>query len=56
MRNAIGSSSFSSATRTELDGVNLSVAGDETTWDEEVGANYTEAEGPPKWHDSQEVE
>lgn len=56
MRNAIGSNSFSSVTPTELDEAILSAAGDETTWGKEEGANYIEAEGPPKRHDSQEVE
>jgi hypothetical protein len=39
-----------------LDAVNLNVAGDEATWDEEAGANCTEAKGPPKWHNSLEVD
>ena len=39
-----------------LSAVNLNVTGDETTWDEEMGAHYTEAEGPPMRHSSLEVE
>ena len=39
--------SRSNSTATGLDAANLNVAGDVATWDEEAGANCTEAEGPP---------
>jgi hypothetical protein len=51
--NAIESSSCS--TNARLAGVNLHTVEDKTTWGVEVGANYTETEGPPNWQENLEV-
>jgi hypothetical protein len=48
-RNAIRFNSFFTAT--ELAGVSLYAAGDETTWGAEVGVNSDEAVDPPNRHE-----
>jgi hypothetical protein len=55
LKKAIGSSSFSTASML-FSTANHAIAGDFTTWDGAAGAHYAEAEGPPCWHRSLEVE
>jgi hypothetical protein len=51
---AIHSTTFSTAIR--IIAVNFHVAGDATTWDEDMGTNSANTRGSPRWFDSLEVD